>query len=85
MNHLLTSCPYTTQIWDQMALIMRTSDYVRDNVADTIADWRDHPFHSPLLNRIWQLLPRLHPLAGLEGEKSKALQEYLSPLATVLD
>jgi exonuclease III len=57
MNHLLTSCPYTAQIWDQMALIMRTSDYVRDNIADTIADWRDHPFHSPLLNRIWQLTP----------------------------
>jgi hypothetical protein len=24
---------------------------------DTIAEWRDQAFHSPLLNRIWQLLP----------------------------
>jgi hypothetical protein len=57
MNHLLTSCPYTAQIWDQSALIMRTSDCVRDNIVDTITNWRDQVFHSPLLNRIWQLLP----------------------------
>jgi ribonuclease HI len=57
MNHLLTSFPYTAQIWDQTALIMCTSDYVRDNIAGTIATWRDQPFHSPLLNRICQLIP----------------------------
>jgi hypothetical protein len=57
MNHLLNSCPYTAQIWDQAALIMRTSDRHRDSILDTITNWRDQDFHSPLLNRIWQLLP----------------------------
>jgi hypothetical protein len=57
MNHLLNSCHYTTQIWDQAALIMRTSDRHRDSILETIANWRDEEFHSPLLNRIWQLLP----------------------------
>jgi hypothetical protein len=36
MNHLLNSCPYTAQIWDQSVLIMRTSDRERDNIIDTI-------------------------------------------------
>jgi hypothetical protein len=57
MNHLLNSCPYTAQLWDQLALIMRTSDRLRDSIIDTISEWRDQAFHSPLLNRIWQLLP----------------------------
>jgi ribonuclease HI len=57
MNHLLNTCPYTAQIWDQAALIMRTSDRLRDSVLETITNWRDLAFHSPLLNRIWQLLP----------------------------
>ena len=57
MNHILNSCHYIAQIWDQAALIMRTSDRHRDSILETIANWRDHAFHSPLLNRIWQLLP----------------------------
>jgi exonuclease III len=57
MNHLLNTCPYTAQIWDQAALIMRTSDRLRDNILATITNWRDQAFQSPLLNRIWQLLP----------------------------
>jgi hypothetical protein len=32
MNHLLNTCPYTTQVWDQCAIIMRTSDRKRDNI-----------------------------------------------------
>jgi hypothetical protein len=57
MNHLLNSCSYTAQLWDQAAIIMRKSDRQRESVIDTIAEWRDQAFHSPLLNRIWQLLP----------------------------
>jgi hypothetical protein len=57
MNHLLNSCHYTTQIWDQVVLIMRTSDRCRDSILTTITEWRDQDFQSPLLNRVWQLLP----------------------------
>jgi hypothetical protein len=57
MNHLLNSCSYTAQLWDQVAIIMRKSDRQRESVIATIAEWRDHAFQSPLLNRIWQLLP----------------------------
>jgi hypothetical protein len=57
MNHLLNSCHYTAQIWDQAAIIMRTSDRSRDSILATITNWRDQAFHSPLLNRVWQLLP----------------------------
>jgi hypothetical protein len=56
MNHLLNSCPYMAQIWDQVALIMHTSDRHRDSIIDSIMNWRDQDFHSALLNRIWQLL-----------------------------
>jgi ribonuclease HI len=57
MNHLLNTCPYTAQIWDQAATIMRTSDRLRDSIIATITNWREQAFQSPLLNRIWQLLP----------------------------
>jgi hypothetical protein len=57
MNHLLNSCNYTGQIWDQVALIMRTSDRSRDSILATITNWRDQAFRSPLLNHVWQLLP----------------------------
>jgi ribonuclease HI/exonuclease III len=57
LNHLLNSCPFTSQIWDQAACIMRTSDRNRDSIMDTISNWRDSAFQSPVLNRIWQLLP----------------------------
>jgi hypothetical protein len=57
MNHLLNTCPYTAQLWDQAAIIMRTSDRLRDSIIETIMHWRDQAFRSPLLNRIWQLLP----------------------------
>jgi ribonuclease HI len=36
---------------------MRTSDRNRDSILETITNWRDRAFQSPLLNRIWQLLP----------------------------
>ena len=57
LNHLLNSCPYIAQIWDQVALIMHTSDRNRDSIINTITDWRDQDFHSLLLNHIWKLLP----------------------------
>jgi hypothetical protein len=57
MNHLLNSCHYTAQIWDQATLIMRTSHRCRDNMLTTISNWRDQDFHPPLLNRVWKLLP----------------------------
>jgi hypothetical protein len=57
INHLLNSCSYTAQLWDQVAIIMRTTDRQRESIIATIAEWRDHAFQSPLLNRIWQLLP----------------------------
>ena len=36
MNHLLNTCPYTEQVWDQAAISMRTSDRLRDNVIETL-------------------------------------------------
>jgi ribonuclease HI len=57
MNHLLNTCHYTAQVWDQVAIIMRTSDRLRDSVIETLINWRDQPFSSPYLNRVWQLLP----------------------------
>jgi hypothetical protein len=36
---------------------MRTSDRNRDSIQGTITDWRNEAFQSPILNRIWQLLP----------------------------
>jgi hypothetical protein len=56
-NHLLNLCPYSSQLWDQCANIMRTSDRNRSGIRETIEGWRDSIFHSPILNRIWQLLP----------------------------
>jgi hypothetical protein len=52
LNHLLNSCSYTAQLWDQVAIIMRTTDRQRESIIDTIAEWRDHAFQFPLLNRI---------------------------------
>jgi hypothetical protein len=57
LNHLLNTCHYTAQIWDQVAIVMRTSDRLRDSIIETISNWRDQAFSSPLLNWIWQLLP----------------------------
>lgn len=57
MNHLLNICPFSTQVWDHCASIMRTSDRKRDNISTTIEEWREVVFDSPILNCIWQLLP----------------------------
>jgi exonuclease III len=57
MNHLLNTCHYTAQVWDQVAITMRTSDRLRDSIIETLINWRDQPFSSPYLNRVWQLLP----------------------------
>ena len=53
MNHLLNICPYSTQIWDQAAIIMRISDRLKNSVIETLENWRDAAFHSPVLNRVW--------------------------------
>jgi hypothetical protein len=36
---------------------MRTTDHNREGLKETIEGWRDIAFLSPILNRIWQLLP----------------------------
>jgi ribonuclease HI len=36
---------------------MRTSDRNRDSIQETLTNWRDEAFQSPILNRIWQLIP----------------------------
>jgi ribonuclease HI len=57
LNHLFNTCPFTAQVWDQAAQVMRTSDRNRDSIQETITNWRDEAFHSPILNRVWQLIP----------------------------
>jgi hypothetical protein len=57
MNHLLNSCHYTAKIWDQAELVMRTSDHRRESILETIANWWDQAFRSPILNHVWQLIP----------------------------
>jgi hypothetical protein len=57
MNHLLNTFPFNTKVWDHCATIMHTSDRKRDNISTTIEEWREVAFQSPILNRIWQLLP----------------------------
>jgi len=41
MEHFLNSCHYTAQLWDQVALVMHTSNRHRDNILETITNWRD--------------------------------------------
>jgi hypothetical protein len=57
MNHLLNTCPLHSP-----ALGSGSSHHAhfrsdRDCIRATITNWRDQAFHSPILNRIWQLLP----------------------------
>jgi hypothetical protein len=85
MNHLLNTCPYTAQIWDQAATIMRTSDRLRDSILATITNWRDQAFPVPppqsnLATPTW-----LYPLANLERKKQANFQKHLSPVATLLE
>jgi hypothetical protein len=56
-NHLLNLCFYSSQVWDQCAIVMRITDRKCEGLRETIEEWRDSTFHSPILNRIWQLLP----------------------------
>jgi hypothetical protein len=53
MNHILNTRPYSAQIWDQATIIMRTSDRLRNSIIETLENWRDAAFHSPILNRVW--------------------------------
>jgi hypothetical protein len=55
--HLLNLCPFSTQIWDHCTSIMHTTDHNREGLKETLEGWRDSSFHSPILNRIWKLLP----------------------------
>jgi hypothetical protein len=56
-NHLLNICTYNSQVWDQCATVMHISDRKRESLRTTIEEWWDVAFQSPILNRIWQLLP----------------------------
>jgi hypothetical protein len=56
-NHLLNLCFYSSQVWDQCAIVMRISDRKCEGLRETIEEWRDTTFQSPILNRIWKLLP----------------------------
>jgi hypothetical protein len=57
MEHLLNNCHYSQQIWDWGAQAMRRSQWNRGSIRDTLANWGTGPFHNPILQRIWQLLP----------------------------
>jgi hypothetical protein len=56
-NHLLNLCSYSSNIWDYSASLMRTTDIKRTGIQETLEAWCTSIFHSPILNKIWQLLP----------------------------
>jgi ribonuclease HI len=57
LEHLLNNCHYSQQIWDWGAQVMRRSQRIRGSIRDTLGNWGTSPFHNPILQRIWQLLP----------------------------
>jgi hypothetical protein len=69
MEHILNQCPFSAEIWDQVAQIMRKMDRARESIIHTIENWGLTTFHNPILNRIWQLLPRFCCLENMEGVK----------------
>jgi hypothetical protein len=55
-NNLLNLCFYSSQVWDQCAIVMCITDFKREGLREIIEEWREKTFHSPILNHIWQLL-----------------------------
>jgi hypothetical protein len=56
-EHLFNGCQYSQQIWDYGAQLMRRSNRRRGSINDTIDNWSGTPFHNPILNHIWTILP----------------------------
>jgi hypothetical protein len=46
-NHLLNLCSYSSQIWDQCAIVMRATNRNREGLKETIEGWRDLLFTLP--------------------------------------
>jgi len=55
-NHLLSSFPYSSLIWDQGALLFHTSYRNKEKVAETISKWRTSTFTNTIVNRSSKLL-----------------------------
>jgi hypothetical protein len=73
MEHLLNNCPLSENIWNQATQLMRRTKRVKNNIISTIRDWGSGSFKSPILNRTWTTLTRLHSLETMEREEQKNL------------
>jgi len=56
-EHLFNACPYSQQVWDFGAQIMRKSSRNRSCINSTIENWDNISYNNPILNCIWTLLP----------------------------
>ncbi len=53
----MDTCPLATQLWEKIDQCKRRSGKRLGDITDTIRKWPKHPFQSPLLNSLWNLIP----------------------------
>jgi len=52
----MDTCPLATQLWEKIDQCNRRSGKRQGDIADTIRTWPNHPFHSSLLNSLWNII-----------------------------
>eukprot|EP00253_Pinus_taeda_P002816 PITA_02816 len=58
-NHLLQMCPWGRKLWGKAIFQCQRDDRVQGDLNATLRNWNQAPYHSKLLNSLWQLIPGL--------------------------
>ena len=57
MEYLLNLCPFTSTLWDLVALVLRKNDKYRLNITNTLKNWRKDFSGNEIINKASTLVP----------------------------
>eukprot|EP00253_Pinus_taeda_P009559 PITA_09559 len=55
--HLMETYPLAIQLWEKVDQCNRRAGVRPGDIANTLRTWPKHPYHCPILNSLWNLIP----------------------------
>eukprot|EP00253_Pinus_taeda_P033170 PITA_33170 len=59
VTHLLQTCHLGRKLWEKAIFRCQRDNRVQGDLKATLCNWKQSPYHSRLLNSLWQLIPGL--------------------------
>jgi hypothetical protein len=66
---MLYGFPYTTDLWDWVAILYHQTDRVREDILATLRNWRVQYTENEIVNLCWGLTLSVRHMGNLEGKK----------------